>query len=234
MSRPTRSLDRLKPGSHDLSRASRYTTTSYVFAARWRWRPGRPPRTHRSHDAGDSAGPRLRCGRGAALRRGNPVLEPRRGAHLRLAGGARPSGRSRTACCRPASPGRWWRSRRRWSATAPGKGAWCTAAATAGIVTVDSRWALDTSRGERVVLEINRDITARLQARKTRAARERQLRFVTDSAPVLIAHCDRSHRFKFVNRPYAARFGLQPSELIGRSIPDVLGAERLPDHPART
>ena len=54
---------------------------------------------------------------------------------------------------------------------------------------------------------------------------ERQLRFVTDAAPVLIAHCDRSHRFKFVNKPYAARFGLQPSDLIGRSIPDVLGVD---------
>ena len=63
------------------------------------------------------------------------------------------------------------------------------------------------------------------QAEEARARRERQLRFVTDSAPVLIAHCDRSHRFKFVNKPYAARFGLHPSELIGRSIPDVLGAD---------
>ena len=93
------------------------------------------------------------------------------------------------------------------------------------IITVDSRWALDTSRDERVVLEISRDITARLQAEEDARAREWQLRFVTDSAPVLIAHCDRSHRFKFVNKPYAARFGLQPSELIGRSIADVLGAE---------
>ena len=93
------------------------------------------------------------------------------------------------------------------------------------IITVDSRWALDTSRGERVVLEISRDITARLQAEEDARARERQLRFVTDSAPVLIAHCDRSHRFMFVNKPYAARFGLQPSDLIGRSIAEVLGAE---------
>jgi PAS domain S-box-containing protein len=93
------------------------------------------------------------------------------------------------------------------------------------MVTVDSRWALDTSRGERVVLEINRDVTARLQAEEDARARERQLRFVTDSAPVLIAHCDASHRFKFVNKPYAARFGLQPEDLIGRSIPDVLGVD---------
>ena len=93
------------------------------------------------------------------------------------------------------------------------------------VLTVDSRWALDTSRGERVVLEINRDITQRLQAEEDARARERLLRFVTDSAPVLISHCDRSHRFKFVNKPYAARFGLRPSDLIGRTIPEILGVE---------
>ena len=50
---------------------------------------------------------------------------------------------------------------------------------------------------------------------------ERQLRFVTDAAPVLIAHCDRSHRFKFVNKPYAARFGLQPSDLVTNEFLDT-------------
>jgi PAS domain S-box-containing protein len=93
------------------------------------------------------------------------------------------------------------------------------------VLTVDSRWALNTSQGERVVLEIGRDITARLHAEDEARARERQLRFVTDSAPVLIAHCDAEHRFKFVNKPYAARFGVEAADLIGRSIPDVLGLD---------
>ena len=59
------------------------------------------------------------------------------------------------------------------------------------VITVDSRWALDTARGERVVVEISRDVTPRLEAEASARARERQLRFVTDSAPVMIAHCDR-------------------------------------------
>src|SRR5215217_732314 len=92
-------------------------------------------------------------------------------------------------------------------------------------LTVASRWALDTLGSQRVVLEINRDITPRLQAEESARDRERQLRFVTDGAPVLIAHCDADHRFKFVNKPYAARFGLQPIELVGRRIPEVLGLE---------
>ncbi len=92
-------------------------------------------------------------------------------------------------------------------------------------ISVDSRWALDAARGERVVVEINRDVTPRLEAEASARVRERQLRFITDSAPVMIAHCDLEHRFKFVNRPYAARFGLHPADLIGRSIADVLGQE---------
>jgi PAS domain S-box-containing protein len=90
------------------------------------------------------------------------------------------------------------------------------------LVTAEARWALEGNGGLETVLEINRDITARLEAQDAARARELQLRFVTDSAPVLIAHCDTEHRFKFVNRPYAA-FGLQPSQLVGRRIADVLG-----------
>ena len=92
-------------------------------------------------------------------------------------------------------------------------------------VIADSRWALDAAGREGVVLEINRDVTAHLAAEASARRRERQLRFVADSAPVLIAHCDLDHRFKFVNRPYAARFGLEPADLIGRRIPDILGQD---------
>src|SRR5262249_22353563 len=41
---------------------------------------------------------------------------------------------------------------------------------------------------------------------------ERQLRLVTDNAPVAIAHCDTETRFKFVNRHYAERLGLAPEQ----------------------
>ena len=74
-------------------------------------------------------------------------------------------------------------------------------------VIVDSRWALDAAGSEGVVLEINRDVTAHLAAEESARRRERQLRFVADSAPVLIAHCDLDHRFKFVNRPYCPTNG---------------------------
>ena len=54
---------------------------------------------------------------------------------------------------------------------------------------------------------------------------ERELCFVADNAPVLLAHVDRDHRYIFVNRAYAERFGRQPKEIVGRSVTEVLGPE---------
>jgi methyl-accepting chemotaxis protein len=54
-------------------------------------------------------------------------------------------------------------------------------------------------------------------------ASEAQLRIVTDNASVFLAHLDRDLRFKFVNRPYAQRFGLEPDAVIGRAIGEVVG-----------
>ena len=68
-----------------------------------------------------------------------------------------------------------------------------------------------------------RDVGERRQSQEAVRGRERQLQFVTDHAPVLIAHCDSQHRYKFVNRPFAARFGLQPTDIIGRTDPRVPG-----------
>ncbi len=52
---------------------------------------------------------------------------------------------------------------------------------------------------------------------------EQQLRLVTDHAAVLLAHCDKDGRYKFVNRPYAERFGLTPAQIIGKHIAEVVG-----------
>jgi len=54
---------------------------------------------------------------------------------------------------------------------------------------------------------------------------QQELRLVTDDAPVYLAHCDREGRYRFVNRAYAARFGLEPEHLIGRRIADIIGEE---------
>ncbi len=54
-------------------------------------------------------------------------------------------------------------------------------------------------------------------------ASEAQLRLVTDDAPVFITQLDRDHRFKFVNRTYARRFGFEPRDLVGKHFTEIMG-----------
>jgi PAS domain S-box-containing protein len=82
----------------------------------------------------------------------------------------------------------------------------------------------DESGRLRGFAKIMRDRTELKKAADAAHERERQLYLLTDHAPVLIAHCDLDRRYKFVNKPYAARFGLNPSEVVGRHVRDILGA----------
>jgi PAS domain S-box-containing protein len=50
-----------------------------------------------------------------------------------------------------------------------------------------------------------------------------QLQYIVDMMPAYVARCSRARRFAWINRPYAERFGLTPDEIVGRSIPDVVG-----------
>jgi two-component system CheB/CheR fusion protein len=54
---------------------------------------------------------------------------------------------------------------------------------------------------------------------------ERFLRLVMDHSPVLIAYIGTDRIYKFVNKPYAERFGLRQQDIVGRTIRDVLGEE---------
>ena len=75
------------------------------------------------------------------------------------------------------------------------------------------------------VVGLSIDITDRKQTEEALRKSEAELHLVADSAPVSIAHCDRDLRFKFVNTTYTARLGLRPEDLIGKTIPEVLGKE---------
>jgi PAS domain S-box-containing protein len=48
---------------------------------------------------------------------------------------------------------------------------------------------------------------------------------LVDLIPVMVAAFDRQHRFKFVNRAYAERFGLKPESFVGKPIAEVVGPE---------
>src|SRR5262245_39954282 len=54
---------------------------------------------------------------------------------------------------------------------------------------------------------------------------ERLPRLITDRSPVSIAYVGTDRAYKFVNKPYAERFGLRQQDLVDRTIRDVLGEE---------
>lgn len=56
-------------------------------------------------------------------------------------------------------------------------------------------------------------------------ASEAQFRLVTDQAPVLLAHMGRDYCYKFVNKPYAANYGMTPADMVGKHARDVVGDE---------
>lgn len=72
---------------------------------------------------------------------------------------------------------------------------------------------------------LQRELVQQKRADAALRASERQLRLVTDHAPVLLVLCDRECRYKFANRPYANRHGREPAELIGHAMADIVGPE---------
>jgi PAS domain S-box-containing protein len=71
---------------------------------------------------------------------------------------------------------------------------------------------------------VDADIAARGAAEALRASEE-QLRLIAEALPVYIVRCDAELRYKFVNPAYAGRFGLEPEELVGKRLSDVIGVE---------
>ena len=67
------------------------------------------------------------------------------------------------------------------------------------------------------------DITERKQTQLLIEEKERQLRLVTDSLPVLIAYVDRDLRYEFTNRAYEEWFGMKAEEYKGSPIRKSLG-----------
>ena len=51
------------------------------------------------------------------------------------------------------------------------------------------------------------------------------LRLIADNLPVIVAHVTRDGRYLFVNKPYSARFGLEPDALVGRTLESVVGTD---------
>jgi len=70
-----------------------------------------------------------------------------------------------------------------------------------------------------------RESDAALQQRdRALQAAQDELRIVTDSMSAPVTRCTADLRYAWVSRPYAQWLGLQPADLIGRRIEEVLGA----------
>lgn len=48
-------------------------------------------------------------------------------------------------------------------------------------------------------------------------------RLVTDYAPVLLSYVDTNLRYRFVNRAYADWFGYEARDIIGKTVPEIVG-----------
>ena len=70
-----------------------------------------------------------------------------------------------------------------------------------------------------------RDITDRKLAEERIRQNEQQLRLITASIPALIAYVGSDLRYRFVNHAYEKWFGRPHTEMIGKSVRDVLGEE---------
>ena len=70
---------------------------------------------------------------------------------------------------------------------------------------------------------IRNEMHARAEVEAALRASQRQLQFVTDHAPILIAQCGVDGCYRYVNQQYAAFFGRTPQALIGLHPQQVLG-----------
>ena len=69
-------------------------------------------------------------------------------------------------------------------------------------------------------------MAAQLQERAAAlVASRQQLRQVTDNLPALISYLDREERFRFANEVYRQWLGVEPKEMLGKSLREVYGEQ---------
>lgn len=69
------------------------------------------------------------------------------------------------------------------------------------------------------------NITALKEAELRQAESELRLRAITDNMPVLITYIDREEKITFANATSREWLGLDPAQVLGRQVQDVLGRE---------
>ncbi len=65
----------------------------------------------------------------------------------------------------------------------------------------------------------------RRRAEDALRVREAELEVITDTTPLMLTRCSKDLRYVYVNRAYANMLGLQPQDIIGRRIVEVIGTD---------
>ncbi|WLQ15514.1 diguanylate cyclase [Hahella aquimaris] len=92
----------------------------------------------------------------------------------------------------------------------------------------------DITSQEQELIHLNQSLEQRVHHRteelsdalKILGASERKLKTIADNLPVLVAYADKQERYQFNNAVYKKWFSLEPQDLHGRTIADVLGETR--------
>ena len=72
---------------------------------------------------------------------------------------------------------------------------------------------------------VGRDITERKWLERELSKKESELRVIMDAVPATIAHVDADERYLYANRAHGLMYGVEPAEIIGRTVLQVLGEE---------
>lgn len=97
--------------------------------------------------------------------------------------------------------------------------------------TGEARWILARGRAIRDaagqvlrVIGTDTDITSLKQAQDQLRRRGDEVRRLADAVPVLLAYCGTDERYRLVNSAYRGWFGRAPSDIVGMTISQLLGA----------
>jgi two-component system, cell cycle sensor histidine kinase and response regulator CckA len=74
-------------------------------------------------------------------------------------------------------------------------------------------------------VSIKQDITERKVTEEAIAEREKQLSAIANNLPGPASRVDRNLRYLYVNNWYERTFGIAPDEMLGRTVPEVIGEE---------
>jgi PAS domain S-box-containing protein len=73
-----------------------------------------------------------------------------------------------------------------------------------------------------------RQTAARDAARQRSQESERRARVLADTLPLLIAYLDRGLRYRFANAHYRTQWGLEPQDMLGKTVSEVFGPAAAP------